>query len=77
VANNIDMLRFGELGYKVKSSTASQSEKDEYMRMLFHNGSITKEQFDRYTRNQDTEGLIKLALAIGGILLIAHLLSRE
>ncbi|MBL0102415.1 MAG: hypothetical protein IPP51_00745 [Bacteroidetes bacterium] len=77
MANNIDMLRFSELGYKVKSGIASKSEKDEYMRMLYNNGSITKDQFDKYNGNQDTEGLIKLALAVGGILVIAHLLSRD
>jgi len=77
MANNIDMYRFSELGYKVKSGTASKIEKDEYMRMLYNNGSITKEQFDKYNGNQDTEGLVKLALAIGGILLIAHLLSKD
>ena len=69
MANNIDMYRFSELGYKVKSGTASQPERDEYMRMLYSNGSITKDQFDKYTGNQDTENLVKLALAIGAVLL--------
>lgn len=77
MANQINVSRLTDLGYKVKSNTATQAEKDEYMLILYQNGSITKEQYDNYRSNQNTEGLIKLALGIGAAILLAHFLSRD
>jgi len=39
--NNIDYNRILELSEKIKTKTATLSEKDEYMLFLLNNGSIT------------------------------------
>ena len=46
----IDYIKLQQLSDKVKANIATQQEKDEYMRMLYNNGSITKNQYDKYWR---------------------------
>lgn len=76
--NNINYSRLIVLSEKVKSNTASKAEKDEYMLMLYRNGSITQQQYNNYLNgnSSQTEEVFKAGLAIGGILLVAYLISE-
>ena len=73
---NIDYKRLSYLGDKVNLGNATKEEKDEFMRMLYKNGSITQKQFNDYQTNQNTEEIVKAALAIGVVILIGYLLKE-
>lgn len=75
-ANNLDYNRFIELNQKIKNNTATGSEKDEYMLALYNNGNITKAQYDKYLSDKSSNDVINAGLAIGGILLVAYLVSK-
>lgn len=75
--NKLDYNKLNYLSNRIKGGNATKPEKDEYMYMLYHNGNITKQQYDNYTNSGalSTEELIQAGLVIGGVLLVAHLLS--
>lgn len=77
-ANNLDYNRLIELNQKINNNNATSLEKDEYMLALFNNGSISKEQYDKYVSDKSakSEEIIKAALAIGGFILVAYLVSK-
>lgn len=72
----IDYRRLSYLGDRVKSGLASKPEKDEFMSMLYQNGSITSSQYNNYRNNQDVEDIMKAALAVGAVVLIGYLLKE-
>lgn len=74
--SSINFTRVMELSQKIKNKTATQGEKDEYMLLLFKNGNIKKDQYDNYLSNRNNEEIIDTALTIGGIVLLAYLLSK-
>jgi hypothetical protein len=74
--NGIDYRRLSYLGDKVKAGNATKLEKDEFMAMLFKNGSITQKQYIDYSTNQNTEEIVKAALAVGAVILIGYLLKE-
>ena len=76
--SNLDYSRLIYLNQRVKDNLATQEERDEYILDLYNNGKITKKQYDAYRNgNSDlTEDVIKAAVTIGGILLVAYLISK-
>ncbi len=75
----INYERLSFLGDKVKAGTATKVEKDEFMLMLYHNGSITQKQYDEYLINgnkTNTDEIVNAALAIGAVLLIGYLIKE-
>jgi hypothetical protein len=77
VANKFDYNRLIYLNQKIKDNSATKPEKDEYMNILYDNGNISQEQYDSYLLNNSMqEEIIKAALIIGGIILIAYLLEK-
>lgn len=76
--SNLDYSRLIYLNQRVKDNLATQEERDEYILDLYNNGNITKKQYDAYRNgNSDlTEDVIKAAVTIGGILLVAYLISK-
>lgn len=76
--STLDYQRLSFLGDKVKAGTATKAEKDEFMLMLYHNGSITAKQFNDYKaqNNINKEDIVNAALAVGAILLIGYLLDQ-
>lgn len=72
----IDYYRLQQLSDKVKSNTATEKEKDEYMLMLYNNGSITKNQYDKYLNDKSSSESFGAAITIGGILLLGYLISK-
>ncbi|NJM79518.1 MAG: hypothetical protein HC854_07765 [Flavobacterium sp.] len=72
----IDYYKLQQLSDKVKANTATQAEKDEYMQMLFQNGSITQNQYDKYNKEKNNSETINAAITIGGIILFGYLLDK-
>lgn len=73
----IDYDRLIYLNQKINNNTATKEEKDEYMYALYSNGNITKQQHDKYVSDSAMqEEIIKAALAIGGIILVAYLIEK-
>ena len=72
----IDYIKLQQLSDKVKANTATQSEKDEYMKMLYQNGSITQNQYDKYLKDKGNKETLEAAKTIGGILLLGFLLKK-
>jgi hypothetical protein len=68
--------RLSFLGDKVKAGTASKAEKDEFMSMLYQNGSINEKQYKDYKANRNIDEIVNAALAVGAVLLIGYLLSE-
>lgn len=74
--DDINYKRLSYLGGKVRGGNATKPEKDEFMQLLFQNGSITQKQYTDYFNNQNTDDILKTALAIGAIVLIGYLISE-
>lgn len=72
----IDYFRLQQLSDKVKNNLATQIEKDEYMVMLYNNGSITKSQYNKYLNDKNGQETIGAAVTIGGIILLGYLISK-
>lgn len=72
----INYKRLEQLSDKVKNNTATQQEKDEYMAMLYENGSITQSQYDKYLNDKNSDETIGAAVVIGGIVLLGYLISE-
>lgn len=73
---NIDYIRLSNLGDKVRTDIATKQEKDEFMLMLYQNGSISQKQYNNYHSNQTTEEILKVGLAVGAVVLIGYLLGE-
>lgn len=74
--NNLDYARLLELKRLINSKQATAEQKREYINILYRNGNISKEQFDSYQKNQNTDEIINAALTIGGVLLATWLLTK-
>ncbi len=72
----IDYNKLQYLSNKVKNNTATQIEKDEYMVLLYNNGSITKNQYDTYINDKNSNESLGAAVTIGGIILLGYLISK-
>lgn len=73
---NNDYKRLFDLKQKINLKVASNEERDEYMQLLYNNGSITRQQYEAYKSNQNAEELVNGALTIGGIILATWLISK-
>lgn len=71
-----DYTRLSYLGDKVKAGSATKAETDEFMKIIYENGKITKIQYDDYVSNRNTQDIVDAALAVGAIWLIGSLLSE-
>lgn len=72
----INYQRLQQLSSKVKSNTATEKEKDEYMLILYNNGSITQNQYDKYLNDKSSNESFGAAVTIGGIILLGYLISK-
>lgn len=72
----IDYIKLQQLSDKVKANTATTQEKDEYMKILYQNGSITQNQYDKYLIDKSNNDTWEAAKTIGGILLLGFLLKK-
>jgi Ni,Fe-hydrogenase I small subunit len=79
MSNFIDFGRLSYLGDRLKAGLATKQEKDEYMLILYKNGSITQKQYNEYLANgnkANTDEIVNAALAVGAVLLIGYLISE-
>jgi len=76
--STLNYQRLSFLGDKVKKGNATKAEKDEFMLMLYQNGSITAKQYNDYKANgnSNTDDIVNAALAVGAVLLIGYLISE-
>jgi hypothetical protein len=74
--NEYSIQRLAELSPKMRAGIATKAERDEYMLLLYQNGSISLQQYRDYQTGKNTDEIINAALAIGGIVLLGYLLSR-
>lgn len=74
--NGMDYQRLAHLGDKVRGNMASKLEKDEYMELLFRNGSISQQQYSDYRSGRNVDAIVNAALAVGAVLLIGYLLKE-
>ncbi len=75
----INYERLSFLGDKVKANAATKEERDEFMMMLYQNGSISPSQYNEYVLNgnkANTDEIVNAALAIGAVLLIGYLIKE-
>ncbi len=73
---NDDFTHLLELKRLIDSNKASTQQKKEYIEILYRNGNITKEQYEAYLNNQNADEIINAALTIGGVILVAWLISK-
>jgi hypothetical protein len=74
--SNLNYKRLSFLGDKMKAGTASKAEKDEFMYMLYQNGSINEKQYKDYKANRNIDEIVNAALAVGAVLLIGYLITE-
>ena len=73
---NLDYDRLLHLKRLIDNNQATISDKNEYMKILLQNGSITQNQYNSYMINQNSEEIVRAALTIGGVILAAWLISK-
>lgn len=76
VGNSEDIQKMLTLNQKIKDKTATKTEKDEYMKLLFQNGSVTRKQYNDYLQGRNTEDILEAGLIIGGFILLGYALSK-
>lgn len=74
--NNNEYRRLLELKELINQNQASSRQKKEYLELLYRNGNITESQYKSFLKNQNTDDIIKAALTIGGVVLVAWLISK-
>ncbi|MBL8002306.1 MAG: hypothetical protein JNL05_10125 [Flavobacteriales bacterium] len=74
--SSLDYQRLALLGNKVRGGSATKPEKDEYMELLYRNGSVTKQQISDYRAGRNTEEILNAAVAVGAVLLIGYLIKQ-
>ncbi|MCU0470882.1 MAG: hypothetical protein MUF58_20040 [Arcicella sp.] len=72
----MDYQRLSNLSQKIQNGAATKSEKDDYMWMIYQNGSISKSQYDNYKNNQNVSDVLNAGLTIGAIILLGALLKK-
>ncbi|ATA94669.1 hypothetical protein CGC54_10165 [Capnocytophaga canimorsus] len=75
----MDKTQYERLYYlndKISQEKASDEEKDEYVRILRDNGTITNDQYDKYLQSKNGDDLLKIILLVGGIALLAYIISK-
>lgn len=73
---NNEYQKLMDLKDLIGNGKADASQKNEYMKLMFENGHITKKQYNDYISNPDSDYLIKGALTIGAVLLASWLVSK-
>ena len=74
--NGLDYQRLAQLGEKVREHTASGPERDEYMSLLYRNGSLTEQQWLDYHSGKNTDDIVKAAVTVGAVILIGYLIDQ-
>lgn len=72
----INTQKLSTLSQKIQSGISTKSEKDDYMWMLYQNGSITKTQYDNYSNEKNANEVLNAGLAIGAIILFGLLMKK-
>ena len=72
----MDYQRLSTLSQKIQNGAASKTEKDDYMWMIYQNGSLNKYQFDNYKNDRNVSEVLNAGLTIGAILLLGALLKK-
>ncbi len=75
--NNSEYNRLLELKDLINNNSASKTDKKEYMGILFRNGNISKQQYDNFLSDQNSDDIVKAALTIGGVVLATWLISKS
>ena len=71
-----EYTRLLELKELIDKNNASEEQKKEYIQTLYNNGHISKQQYDSFLKNKNTDLIINAALTIGAVLLATWLLSK-
>lgn len=74
--NNNEYNRLLELKDLINNNSASKTDKQEYMEILFRNGNISEQQYDKFLSDQNSDEIVKAALTIGGVVLATWLISK-
>lgn len=74
--NEIEYQKLLELKQLIDNNQATNEQKREYVELLYKNGHISRKQYEDYLSNKNSEDIIKAALIIGGVLLVAWLISK-
>jgi len=72
----IDYIKLQRLSDKVKNNTATEIEKDDYMILLYRNGSISQIQYDKYLNDKNASDTLSAAVTIGGIILLGYIIGK-
>lgn len=65
----MEQERLHSLIKKIQTNSASEEEKDEYMKYMLREGKISKEQYDKFKKGQTSDRFLKLVLILGGAIL--------
>lgn len=75
--NNIDIERLHELNKKISANNATQQEKNELVRILYENDSLTPHLYTNYINGKRTESILETCLISSNIILFAKVLEKR
>lgn len=67
---DVDYHRLHELKVLIDSGGATTTEKNEYMKKLFDNGNIKKEQYESFIQGKNSDNILRAGSVIGGFVLL-------
>jgi len=73
---NVNYERLLELKTLIDNNQAGNKDKKEYLELLYRNGNITKQQYEGYLKNQNSDDIVNAALTIGSVLLATWLINK-
>ena len=76
VFENINVTRLSELRQKIETESATKQEKNELMRMLYENDSLSTELYTHYINGKYTESLLKTGNTLACLILFGYELSK-
>lgn len=72
----VNYERLLELKSLIDTHQASTKDKKEYLKLLYENGNITKQQYEAYLKDQNSNDIVNATLTIGGVLLATWLINK-
>jgi len=73
---NNEYQRLLDLKDVINSGSANSEQKNEYMKLMYENGHITKQQYNNYLSDPNADYIIKGALTIGAVLVAGWLVTK-
>ncbi len=72
----VNLQRLSELTQKIHSGLGTKAEKDEFMMLIYKNGSITQARYNDYLKGKNQQQLLNAGLGIAALIFLGRSANR-